>query len=101
MTGRSRMRIFLIVAGTIEVATLAAMLVNLATVDSRSFASAIGPVHGFVWLAIVASCLLTPWLTPRQRGLAAIPVVGGLLAAGILRTHSHQHQRPEGPPRVE
>lgn len=95
MTARQRLRTFLVVAGSLEVLTLGAMLVNLATVSSRPLASVLGPVHGFTWVAIIAVCLLAPQLSGRQRALATIPVFGGILTARTLR--SPEQRDPHSP----
>ncbi|WP_449276604.1 hypothetical protein [Leucobacter sp. GX24907] len=90
MTDVTKLRSFLAVAGAVEVLTLVSMLVNLATVDSRSFAATIGPIHGLVWVGIIVVCLLSTRLTTRQRVIAALPIIGGILAALALRKRSER-----------
>lgn len=62
-----------------ETATLLALVVNLATVHLPAVASAVGPVHGTLYLACIAITLLLP-VPNSARWLSAVPVVGGLLA---------------------
>jgi hypothetical protein len=62
-----------------ETCSLLVLLANLATVHLPAVASAVGPLHGTLYLACIATTLLLP--VPRAaRWLSAVPGVGGLLA---------------------
>jgi hypothetical protein len=67
------------VTAAVEAATLALLLVNLATVHLDAVAALTGPVHGLAWLSTMAIAFLIP-LPRAARLLAAVPGVGGLLA---------------------
>ncbi|TYP89092.1 DUF3817 domain-containing protein [Blastococcus xanthinilyticus] len=69
---------WLVVAATVETATLVLLLANLATVHVPSVASALGPVHGFCYLVVIALAWQLPAPT-RVRALSLVPAVGGLL----------------------
>ena len=67
------------IAAVAELASLAILLINLATVHVPAVASLLGPVHGCAYLFVIGAA----WNTTRSRTttlLAAIPVVGGLIA---------------------
>lgn len=66
-------------AALVELLSLAVLLTNLATVHVPAVASLVGPIHGCAYLLVIGSA----WhLTRSSRTtlLAAIPVIGGLLA---------------------
>jgi hypothetical protein len=73
-------------ASLVETASLAVLLVNLATVHHPLVTSATGPVHGFAYLATIAVAFLLP-LPAATRLLTLVPGVGGLLA---LRRARHR-----------
>jgi hypothetical protein len=64
-------------AAIADLATLAVLLTNLATVQIPQVASLIGPVHGCAYLLVIGA---TWQLTRSARAtlLAAIPVLGAL-----------------------
>jgi hypothetical protein len=70
----------------VETASLAVLLVNLATVHHPLVTSATGPLHGFAYLATIAVAFLLP-LPAATRLLTLVPGVGGLLA--LRRAHRH------------
>ena len=74
----------LAVAAAVETASLVVLLANLATVHVPAVASAVGPVHGFCWLVVIALTWQLP-LPRRRRWLAVVPAVGGLLVLRSLR----------------
>ncbi|MDQ7808544.1 hypothetical protein Q5425_32825 [Amycolatopsis sp. A133] len=69
------------ILGTVELTTLALLLLNLITVHHRTISGILGPVHGLAYTAtIIAAALLADgrkrvWLP------ALVPGFGGLLAA--------------------
>ena len=80
------------VASVLEVLTLLVLLGNLFTTHDPAVSAAIGPIHGFTYLAVVVCALLVEGTPTRVKVLAWIPVVGGLLAlragAGTARDGS-------------
>lgn len=75
----------LAVATTVELATLAVLLVNLATVHWAPLASAVGPLHGTAYLVTAVLAWQLP-LPRRVRLRGLVPAVGGLL---VLRAGRH------------
>ncbi|MQY04217.1 DUF3817 domain-containing protein [Actinomadura macrotermitis] len=71
------------IAAAAEAATLAILLINLATVHLPAISGLCGPLHGTAYLATIA--LAWP-AGPAARWRAAIPGIGGLLA---LRRPAH------------
>lgn len=85
---------WLVVLAALETATLAILLVNLATVHHEAVTSLVGPLHGACYLGVVAVAFLLG-LPRRAKLLSIVPVVGGFLAvraAGRSRATS-----PGGP----
>ena len=80
---RSDLR-WLAISSLVETVSLVVLLVNLATVHVTQVASVAGPVHGFAYLATIATAFLLP-LGTRTRLLTLIPAVGGLLALARAR----------------
>jgi hypothetical protein len=78
---------WLTAASVVETGSLAVLLVNLATVHVPGIASAVGPLHGFAYLASIATAFLLP-LGTRARMLTLVPAVGGLLALNRARRTS-------------
>nr|BFE60291.1 hypothetical protein GCM10020063_048170 [Dactylosporangium thailandense] len=71
-------------AALAELASLAVLLVNLATVHLAPVASLIGPIHGCAYLLVIG----TTWHLTRTAPatlLAAVPVLGGVLALRRIR----------------
>ena len=67
------------VAALAEAISLVVLLVNLATAHYETVTSAVGPVHGFAYLATIGAGLLLP-LRRSSRLMTLVPGVGGLLA---------------------
>ena len=76
---------WLTVASVAEAVTLVVLLVNRASVHLPAVTSAVGPLHGFAYLATIATAFLVP-LATRTRLLTIVPGVGGLLALRRART---------------
>jgi hypothetical protein len=68
------------IAAAVEAISLAALLINLATVHTKAVTALGGPVHGLCYLTVIACTWTTPTATPTARWYAAIPGIGGLLA---------------------
>ncbi|WP_350275116.1 hypothetical protein [Kribbella sp. HUAS MG21] len=69
------------VIGTVELATLALMLLNLVTVHAPAVSSTLGPLHGLAYTTTVISAVLLMKGRHRVWLLALVPGCGGLLAA--------------------
>lgn len=81
------------VAAAVEIASLVALLVNLATVHVAALASALGPVHGFCYLVVIA----LSWQLPLATGVrlrSLVPAVGGLLVLRAWRSSAPHEARP-------
>ena len=76
------------IAARVELATLALLLLNLATVHWQPVSSLLGPTHGAAYLFVIGAT----WQATPQRGLrllAFVPGIGGLL---VLRRSRRQTQ---------
>ena len=72
------------VAAIVEPVSLAVLLTNLATAHVAAVASLVGPIHGCAYLFVIGAALrLTRSRTTTA--LAAVPIVGGLLALRRIR----------------
>jgi hypothetical protein len=76
MPGSGALRI----AALVEAFTLAAMLLNVATVHAAPVSAVLGPLHGAAYLASIALVLTTPGAPRAARLRVLVPGVGGLLA---------------------
>ena len=76
---------WLAVAATVETVSLVLLLTNLATVHEPSVAGALGPLHGFCYLVVIALAWQRPAPT-AVRARSLVPAVGGLL---VLRAAHH------------
>jgi hypothetical protein len=72
--------------GAVELASVLVLFGNLATVHHEAVASAVGPLHGMVYLAVVVTALAVARGRHRVWLLALIPAVGGLLAERAARS---------------
>jgi hypothetical protein len=63
----------------LETLTVVVLIANRVTTQVEGVASAVGPLHGMLYLATIA-CAWIAQPGRRSRWLAWIPVVGGLLA---------------------
>ena len=70
-------------AALAELATLALLLTNLATVHWQTVASLLGPAHGCAYLLVIG-CTLHETKARSTRLLALVPGVGGLLVTRRL-----------------
>ncbi|WP_114559915.1 hypothetical protein [Desertihabitans aurantiacus] len=85
------------VLSVLELLSVLALLVNLATVHADGLASALGPVHGALYLAVAVTALLGRGLLLRTRLLALVPVLGGVLTLVNVR-HEVRRGSPESSP---
>jgi hypothetical protein len=82
----------LALATAVELATLAVLLVDLATVHWAPLASAVGPLHGTAYLVTAVLAWQLP-LPRRVRLRGLVPAVGGLL---VLRASRYRDGAPRG-----
>lgn len=87
---------WLTIASVAEAATLVVLLANRASVHLPAVTSAVGPVHGFAYLATIAGAFLAP-LATRTRLLTLVPGVGGLLALRSARAPGRGADEPGDP----
>lgn len=69
------------VLGTLELVSLAVLLLNLATVHDRTVSGVVGPVHGLAYTATVITAVLVAHGRSAIWARALVPGIGGLLAA--------------------
>lgn len=86
----SRVVALLAVLAILELLTLGALLVNLATMHLRPITQLMGPIHGAVYLVIVVIMIFAPGFKPFDRFLGCLPVVGGAVA--LLRAKRVQQR---------
>ncbi|WP_152361062.1 DUF3817 domain-containing protein [Microlunatus speluncae] len=72
------------IAGVVEAASLAVLLINLATIHLAPVSSLLGPVHGCAYLLVIGSALSVRPAALGTRLLSLVPGIGGLLALRLL-----------------
>ncbi|NYF18048.1 ABC-2 type transport system ATP-binding protein [Microbacterium sp. AK009] len=92
------LRRWLVLAAGVEVASLAILLINRATVHLDMITSSMGPIHGFAYLATIALAALSP-IPRRAKAVAWLPVIGGLVAVRL--THPRRAEQPPAPGAAE
>lgn len=81
------LRRWLTIVATVEVISLAVLLINRSTFQIAPLTSSMGPVHGLAYLSTIALAALSP--IPRAaKAFAWVPVVGGLIALRLTRSRS-------------
>jgi hypothetical protein len=84
------------VLSVLELASIAALFGNLLTVHLPGLASALGPVHGTLYLAVAVTALLGRGLLLRTRLLALVPLLGGAFTlANVRRERARAAGDPE------
>jgi hypothetical protein len=73
------------VLSVLELLSVVALLVNLATVHDETVTSLLGPTHGALYLAVAVTALAGRGLRPRTRVGALVPLLSGPLAAWNVR----------------
>ena len=76
MTGLLRT---LAVLSLLELLSVVALLTNLATVHDPTVTSALGPVHGALYLSVAVTALFGRGLLTRTRLYALLPLLSGPL----------------------
>ena len=88
MTRQTLHRRFLATTAWAETATLVILLVNIATVHDQLVTSAVGRLHGGLYVACGAACVAARWLRRWSWPLVALtllPAVGPVIALERLR----------------
>ncbi|MEV0892703.1 hypothetical protein [Promicromonospora sp. MEB111] len=78
------------VLSVLELVSIVLLLGNLATVHVDGVASALGPAHGALYLAVAVTALLGEGLLPRTRLLALVPVLGGVFTLVNVRREARR-----------
>jgi hypothetical protein len=73
------------VLSMLELVSVVVLIGNLLTVHDRSLTSALGPVHGALYLGVAVTALLGRGLEARTRLLAVIPLLSGPLTMHRVR----------------
>ncbi|WP_164836185.1 DUF3817 domain-containing protein [Actinacidiphila soli] len=68
------------IAAHVELASLIAMLANLATAHLKPVSALLGPTHGCAYLFVLAATWRLEQATTTTKATAVIPGIGGLLA---------------------
>lgn len=71
------------VIGSVELATLTLMLLNIVTVHTPTVSRILGPVHGLAYTLTVLAAALVMRRRHRVWLIALVPGIGGLLAARV------------------
>ncbi|AZG47221.1 hypothetical protein [Gordonia insulae] len=77
----------------LELVSVVALLVNVATVHNETLASILGPVHGAFYLTVAVTALLGRGLTIRTRIGAVIPLLSGPLTLVNVRREVEPDRR--------
>jgi hypothetical protein len=78
------------VLSVLELASIAVLLANLVTIHLPGLASALGPIHGALYLAVAVTALLGRGLLLRTRLLALVPVLGGVFTLVNVRREARR-----------
>jgi hypothetical protein len=84
------------VLSVLELVSIAALFGNLVTVHAPGVASALGPVHGALYLSVAVTALLGRGLLLRTRLLALVPLVGGAFTLANVRRERARSARVAG-----
>jgi hypothetical protein len=80
----------LAVLSMLELVSVVVLVGNLLTVHDRSLTSALGPVHGSLYLSVAVTALLGRGLEARTRVLAVIPLLSGPLTMHRVRQEARR-----------
>jgi hypothetical protein len=78
------------VLSILELASIALLLTNLLTLHLPGVASALGPIHGALYLAVSVTALLGRGLLLRTRLLALVPALGGIFTLLNVRREARR-----------
>lgn len=73
------------ILSVLELVSVVALFGNLLTVHSQELASALGPVHGALYLSVATTALLGRGVRLPTRLGALVPLVGGVLVLVSVR----------------
>ncbi len=88
MTRQTLHRRFLATTAWAETATLVILLVNIATVHDQFVTSAVGRLHGGLYVACAAACVAARWVRGWSWPLVVVtllPAIGPVVALERLR----------------
>ncbi|MGV2919106.1 hypothetical protein [Streptomyces alfalfae] len=85
-------------AAAVEAASLALLLLNLATVHAPAASAALGPLHGTAYLVTIAATWTLRDVAPNARWLSLVPGVGGLLVLRRVRPGPRRSAAPAPAP---
>jgi hypothetical protein len=71
-------------AARLEFVSLIVLLANLATVHWPAVSSAVGPIHGCAYLYVIIATAREGTATRRDKLIAFVPAIGGLLVLHLL-----------------
>lgn len=83
----------------LELVSIGALLLNLATAHLRPVAAILGPTHGALYLCVAAIALVARGLLPRTRALALVPVLGGAFTLVNIRAERRRLDMAPNPAR--
>ncbi|WP_290050919.1 hypothetical protein [Amycolatopsis solani] len=89
MSARRALRVL----GTLELGSLAVLLLNLVTVHHRTVSGIVGPVHGLAYTATIVTAVLVANGRSRIWARALVPGFGGLLAARAVLAAAARSRR--------
>ncbi|MFI0710475.1 DUF3817 domain-containing protein [Streptomyces inhibens] len=78
------------VTAPVELASLAALLINVGVLHLQPVASAIGPLHGCAYLIVIIAAAREAGPDRTATALSVIPGIGGMLALRRLATRYAQ-----------
>jgi hypothetical protein len=83
------------VLSILELASVALLLANVATLHLRPITATMGPTHGALYLAVVVTALFGRDLLARTRWMALIPVLGGVLTLWNVRIEARRNAKAD------
>lgn len=92
MTGGRPLLRALELLSILELLSVVLLLGNLLTAHHPTISSAIGPIHGALYLAVAVTALFGRDLLLRTRLLALVPVLGGVFTLWMVRIERHRRQ---------
>jgi hypothetical protein len=78
------------VLSILELASTVLLLTNLLTLHLPGVVSALGPIHGALYLAVSVTALLGRGLLLRTRLLALVPALGGIFTLLNVRREARR-----------
>jgi len=82
------------VLSALELLSVVALFANLLTVHSSGLASALGPIHGALYLSVAVIALFGRNVRLRTRLLALVPLLGGAFTIINVRRDASRRTAP-------